>query len=406
MSVVCMTLFLAITSVCGGIGICNALNSSLEKSTSYDATVQTNYGSFTTAEGFRAFLPEPLEDFAEAHDYRILDGLRDSGLAVVATFNDSWITDSVQLDFVFSTEKPLTFSNLDSLSDRPLGEYTASIINPDYPQQAVDLVALSQVNKALEMAGKAPLPVDAGECALIFDADPAAEYVRHLAEKAPILPIGDSDLKVIGAYEESLVTTSFPLNVCTVVVPDGSLPANTTIAYSVLDVLCPSEDAQKSFGEYCMAIQESDNLNSWPISNAMTKSEIYAQSVGLSTVVAYLAIYIGFVLVVACAAILAIQQLSEAGDNAKRYHLLGKLGASRPMLNRALLLQIAIYFLFPLALALAHSICALQVVTDVVSVFGHLDIGFMALVCTAAFLATYGVYFIMTYVSAKRLIRA
>ena len=42
LSVVCIVLFLAITSVCGGIGIRNAIDGSLDRSTDYSASVSTS----------------------------------------------------------------------------------------------------------------------------------------------------------------------------------------------------------------------------------------------------------------------------------------------------------------------------------------------------------------------------
>ena len=137
----------------------------------------------------------------------------------------------------------------------------------------------------------------------------------------------------------------------------------------------------------------------------MPRAEVIDQSISLSTIVAYLAIYLGFVLVIACAAILAIQQLSDASDNAQRYGLLRKLGAPEGMISSALFVQVLVYFLFPLLLAVAHAACALVVVTDVVAVFGHLDITSMALACAGAFLAVYGAYFAVTYVGARKLVR-
>ena len=48
---------------------------------------------------------------------------------------------------------------------------------------------------------------------------------------------------------------------------------------------------------------------------------------------------------------------------------------------------------------------AFQSGTDVVAVFGHLDIGAMALACAGAFLAVYGAYFLVTFLAARRMIR-
>ena len=47
----------------------------------------------------------------------------------------------------------------------------------------------------------------------------------------------------------------------------------------------------------------------------------------------------------------------------------------------------------------------MQVVTDVVAVFGALDIGLMVAMCAGAFVAVYGVYFAVTYFAARRLTR-
>ena len=122
---------------------------------------------------------------------------------------------------------------------------------------------------------------------------------------------------------------------------------------------------------------------------------------GTSAIVAFLAVYLGFVLTVTCAAVLAIQQLTEASDNARRYRTLRTLGAPERSISASLLIQVGIYFLFPLALALCHTACALNVVTDVVAVVGHMDIDQVVLAAVGAFLAVYGLYFVVTFVGAR-----
>ena len=86
--------------------------------------------------------------------------------------------------------------------------------------------------------------------------------------------------------------------------------------------------------------------------------------------ISYLAIYIGSVFLIASAAVLALQQLSEAADNIDRYELLRKIGVDEEMINRSILVQIAIYFMIPLSLAIVHSIVGLKISSDIVSVFG------------------------------------
>ncbi len=80
-------------------------------------------------------------------------------------------------------------------------------------------------------------------------------------------------------------------------------------------------------------------------SATISKEEVYEQSTGLSTIMTYIAIYIGLVFLITCAAVLALQQLSENADNIEKYKLLSKIGTSQKMINRAIKAQIHIVFL-------------------------------------------------------------
>ena len=80
-------------------------------------------------------------------------------------------------------------------------------------------------------------------------------------------------------------------------------------------------------------------------------------------------------------------------------------GSAILLLSGALFKQIGIYFLFPLVLGIAHTLCAMQVVIDVVRVFGYLDIGQVSVIAVAAFLAVYGAYFLVTYFTARNMVR-
>ena len=74
------------------------------------------------------------------------------------------------------------------------------------------------------------------------------------------------------------------------------------------------------------------------------------------------------------------------------------------MVNIALLTQIGIYFLFPLALAVVHSAVALKVVTDVVRMFGLLDIVGPLVITVTFAVVIYGGYFLVTYFAARGMI--
>jgi putative ABC transport system permease protein len=141
-----------------------------------------------------------------------------------------------------------------------------------------------------------------------------------------------------------------------------------------------------------------------PYDGMMNKSTIYEQSLGMETIVSFMAIYIGIVFLITSAAVLALQQLSEASDNVERYGLLRKLGTEEKMISRALFEQIGIYFFLPLSLAVVHSIVGIRVANNAITIIGHLDTAGSTLFTAAVFLLIYGGYFIATYFGSRSMI--
>ncbi len=67
---------------------------------------------------------------------------------------------------------------------------------------------------------------------------------------------------------------------------------------------------------------------------------------------------------IACAAILASSNLSEAADNQERYAVPQRLGYEKTMAQRALLAQMGVYFLFLLGASICHSVVAVPSSVD------------------------------------------
>lgn len=102
---------------------------------------------------------------------------------------------------------------------------------------------------------------------------------------------------------------------------------------------------------------------------------------------------------------LALKELSESSDNARKYEALRRIGASNSMLNRALFWQIFIFFAFPLAIAILHSTFGLIFCDFLLSTLGGIDItGALPSVVLVLFII-YGSYFMITYCSSRRIIR-
>ena len=164
--------------------------------------------------------------------------------------------------------------------------------------------------------------------------------------------------------------------------------ADESIKYTVLDNLLVDGKESGSWGTF------------------ITRSEMYTQAAQMNGLISYLAIYIGFVLVVACAAILSIQQLSNVADGSRSYRVLAQIGCDDRQIRHSVMAQQAVFFLFPLAVGLAHSFVALKVIIELVSIFGNMSIGGTVGLTCAIFLAAYGGYFLVTYLMSTGMVRA
>ena len=190
-----------------------------------------------------------------------------------------------------------------------------------------------------------------------------------------------------------------------VIVPDELVPEGLGPSMTVVNLMYNgtreemNERACDVIDTTYAGVMGNETINGWPVWNPINAQGLLDQSSGTTVVVTYLAIYIGVILLVCCATVLALQQLSEAADNVGRYRVLAELGAERRMISRALLAQIGVYFLFPLMVAVA-----LSVVNDIVALLTGYQIG-TALVGTVIFVvALYGGYFLVTYLTSRSMI--
>lgn len=410
LTVVCLVLFLAITSVCTGIGLRDATEDSLAKGTAYSATASTTVAVVgQDGEAQRLAYLDPYTDYMEGVGYDMREGLAKSMRDVGAGDFDALVVESVQLDSLYDMQVPVTYGTVEESSGIKLADITSSdLVNPGYEAVPLSLMKLSQVNAALELAGKGPISLGAGECAVLCDMEAFYPFWDAVARSGAQVGVGGKNLAVVSARFDCIETTTYQCNAGALVLRDEDVPAGCVLGTTKLDMQCESEADEAALSKALGAVAENTESATWPLYYGMflTRTDCQEQSIGVSVLVGYLAIYLGFVLVIACAAILAIQQLSDASDNARRYGLLRKLGADEGMVGRALFVQVLVYFLFPLVLAVAHSACAVSVVSGVISVFGRFDIAGTALAVAGGLALVYGAYFLVTFFTARRLIRA
>jgi len=138
---------------------------------------------------------------------------------------------------------------------------------------------------------------------------------------------------------------------------------------------------------------------------AETRLSIYADVMGNKILALFLGLYLGFTFLLSAAAVLALQQLSQAADNTGRYAILRRLGAEERQVESSAAQQVALAFLLPLALALVHAWVGMKAANDLISTAGRVDSAASSAVTAGVLLAVYGGYFLATAAACRRIAR-
>ena len=138
----------------------------------------------------------------------------------------------------------------------------------------------------------------------------------------------------------------------------------------------------------------------------MTKISIIEASKGLTSIIIFIAIYLGIIFLIASSAILALKQLTESSDNKQRYSILRKIGCDEKMISQALFRQIFIFFMLPLALAIIHSIFGIKFILSMMAMLASPEELLPSIIATALIIGIiYGLYFLATYLGSKNIIK-
>ena len=136
-----------------------------------------------------------------------------------------------------------------------------------------------------------------------------------------------------------------------------------------------------------------------------TRQAAWMDLMGTKVLVLFIGLYLGVVFLVASAAVLALQQLSQAADSAQRYRVLSQLGVSRRMRGRAVDIQVFLAFFLPLALALVHAVVGMTAANAVIAEVGKVDAAASSAVTALLLVAVYGGYFLATCWGSRRLLK-
>ncbi|MCC5422163.1 FtsX-like permease family protein [Clostridium perfringens] len=384
MTVICLMLFLTISTLATGLSFKNALEKGLENTTPFDASA-TYYidedSKIKTAE-------ESIKEL----------GFKFNPEDKIVSYNE------------YKLEK----TNLESLLNKNAEGKNIKDIVEAMTYKGTNAISISSYNDIRALSGEKSVSLANNEVLISSNLGEVENTLKNILKNNEKIEIDGKEYKIannalIGegkVIKEAFESTGMTNNFFTLIVPDNIVSNLKPIANKI-NINFPKnsneeERVQKLFNEYRDGIVD---LDKYGFVNGYTRERIYEENNGMTNIVLFIGIYLGIIFLISSTAVLALQQLSEASDSIDRYKSLRRIGVSQKMINKSIFTQVSIYFGLPLVVALVHSVVAIKVVNGFLTMFNKPDIGASSLVTTLIMVIVYGGYFYATYAGYKSTVK-
>lgn len=403
MSVICLMLFMTISILSSSLSLRNTMQRDLKEMTPVDVNL---YKSANLPESYLKYgtYGSEVKSSKEAREdskYPVSYTLKNAG------YDMNKLKDIVEMP-TYSTQDWTWKDSLGKEYENIKAQY--SMLQYGTPET---LIKVSDYNKFARMYGLEEYSLNDDEFIVLADFDNMVE-VRNQALKDGIsitLNGKEYHSKYNECKEGYIMMSTNHTNTGIILVPDSCelkeewkeqyiLSANYNVETEE-----EKQELDKELGDKDSGLTTEIEKKGIPL-NGMTKITIIEASLGVSTIVIFIAIYLGIVFLIASAAILALKQLTESSDNKQRYLILRKIGCDEKTINKALFRQIAIFFMLPLLVAIIHSIFGIQFVMTMMSELATIEELLPSIIATVVIIgAVYGVYFLATYLGSKSIIK-
>ncbi len=387
MTVICLMLFITICVLSSALSMKNSLNRSFESYAPRDVELSK-----------RCDVDEELKDYGYTDEQ-----IEDSKMSIKE------ILDKLDFDYqkyFKNIEEYAIYTNNEVNLKSVLGDYyenASSKFSSLIYDNKVELMKISDYNKLVKSLNLEKISLDDNQYAYVANYEMAVNLENDALKTNPKIVIDGKeylpryDKCVDGFYEMA----GNNINDGFIVLPDSAfVNSKKTFEFLVADYNGETDKIEE-------LVNDLINRDYYKNTNLTinTKADIRDSSVGLGAIVTFIGLYLGIIFLISCAAILALKELSESSDNFIRFEMLRKIGVDEKDLNKALFRQIEIFFMFPLLIAIIHSIFGIKFSNYILKASG-VSFDLNSIIMTAVFIVIiYGGYFVVTYFSSKNIIR-
>ena len=403
MTVICLMLFMTISALSSSLSIQSALDSQLEKFTPVDVNLYKT-----------AYLPESyVSSYSGKTIYNTEEQIEDSRHPVSYTLETNGydmnnLKDIVEIPIYAIPEWTLKYS-LGNYYEKAKSQF--SMLTYDTPES---VIKISDYNKIAKLYGEEEYSLNDDEYIVLCDFEQMIDLRNEALKQNSNIEINGKTYhtKYNECQDGFVFMSTSNINAGIILVPDNfEIEKENTEQYFLAGNYNAETEEEKIELEKVLSGEVDselfDNLSDKGINlEGTTKISLTEASKGLSTIIIFIAIYLGIVFLIASSAILALKQLTESSDNKQRYTILRKIGCDEKMINQALFRQIFIFFMMPLALAIVHSIFGIKFILSMLAALASPDELLPSIIVTAVIIgAIYGLYFLATYFGSKNIIK-
>ena len=396
MTIICLMLFITICVLSSSLSIKNSMTANLKELAPADIELTKKRN-----------IPKELQE-----EFGYTDGQIESSYKTISeTLKELKIDENKylkdQATIHVYTDPNVTYittqgDNIDSMKRRyPYLDYTSPEI----------IVKLSEYNKIAKMFGNDTFTLEDNQYMIIGDYE-SMTALRDEALKlnTPITIFGKTLTPKYKKVKNGFIEmSSNHITDGVIIVPDNVINVSDNSPQMEYEYMVANYKANDQKGkekiEEIFTNPELDNLYPDVTLEGTSKIAIYDASVGLGAMITFIGLYLGIIFLISSAAILALKELSESVDNKIRFNMLRRIGASEKQINKALFRQIAIFFMFPLVLAIIHSIFGIKFCIFLLETFGKEQMLASVFMTMLFLIFIYGGYFLITYYCSKNIIK-
>lgn len=403
MSVICLMLFMTMTILSSSLALRNTMQRDLLEMTPVDLNLYKT-----------AYLPEKTTNRSGKEIIYTEAQRQDSRVSIQHTLESNGFDMNLLKDveeIPIYTDKNLTW---EKFFGAKIEEIKAKFPYLQY-NTPEELIKISDYNRIAKLYGNQEYELKENEYVMLCDFD-SQEEIRNEVLKDGNYPLEIAGKTYIAKYQECksgfVVMSTSHTNTGIILVPDS---CNLTDEMSEMYFLAANynavtEEEKAEIEKIFTGKEESTILNNVYEKglqlDGLSKISIIEASVGLATMITFIAIYLGIIFLIASSAILALKQLTESSDNKQRYMILRKIGCDERMIHMALFRQIGIFFGMPLILATIHSVFGIQYALSVLSGVASTKDLLPSVIATVVVMGMiYGAYFMATYLGSKNIIK-